>query len=97
MNCIYCEAELTLEDSWGNKEYIIYGTVSKSGDIYICPNHEGFETEKEALEYIDNMGESLESLEIDSWEDIVCDSSCHVVSGSFYTDRNNRLYEGYPC
>jgi hypothetical protein len=31
------------------------------------------------------------------WREIVCDSSCHHVSGSFYTDESGELHEGYPC
>lgn len=38
-----------------------------------------------------------EEKEAESWRDIVCDSANHNVSGSFYTDKYNNLYEGYPC
>lgn len=92
MECTYCGSELVWEDSYGNKEYIIYGTSPKSGDIYRCTNHEGFDDELEATHYA-----HLNGVEYDDWEEICCDSSCHNVSGSFYTDNQDNLYEGYPC
>lgn len=93
MECPYCGCELEWEDSYGNNNYIIYGDENgKSGDIYRCPNHEGFETKEEAIEYA-----AENNIEYDTWVDIVCDSSCHNVSGSFYTDKQGNLYEGYPC
>jgi hypothetical protein len=93
MECIYCGAELEWEDSYGNHEYICHGDISgKSGDIYRCPNHEGFETQEDAIEYA-LKGE----IAYDDWKEITCDSSMHRVSGSFYTDRQENLHEGYPC
>ena len=80
MECTYCGAELNHEDSYGNHEYICHGdTIGKSGDIYRCPNHEGFETKEDAIEY------ALKSdICYENWEDIVCDSAMHNASGSFY-------------
>lgn len=93
MECQYCGAELEWEDSYGNSDYIIYGDANgKGGDIYRCPNHEGFEDKEDAIQYAKEN-----SLEFDNWEEICCDSSCHHVSGSFYTDKQGDLYEGYPC
>lgn len=93
MECTYCGAELEQEDSYGNHEYICHGDESgKSGDIFRCPNHEGFEDEQSAIEYAKTNG-----IEYNNWKEICCGSSCHRVSGSFYTDRQGDLFEGYPC
>lgn len=91
MECTYCEAELNQEDTWwlgipGKGEY--------QGEILRCPNHEGFESEEEAREYDDGTSEDGY---IEDWEEIVCDSATHHVSGSFYTDKQGGLHEGYPC
>lgn len=32
-----------------------------------------------------------------TWEDVVCESAIHSVSGSFYTYGDGELHEGYPC
>ena len=93
MKCPHCGAELEWEDSYGNRDYIIYGNQNgKAGDIYKCPNHEGFDIKEEAIKYAESI-----NLEYEKWEEIVCDSACHSVSGSFYTDKQDNLYEGYPC
>ena len=93
MECPHCNAELEWEDSYGNKDYIIYGNQNgKMGDIYRCPNHEGFNSKEEAIEYAEMVG-----LEYEDWEEIVCQSSCNSISGSFYIDKQGNLYEGYPC
>jgi hypothetical protein len=93
MECTYCEVELEQKDSYGNHEYICHGDINgKSGDIFRCPNHEGFENKELAIEYAE-----ANNIEYNDWEEIVCDSACHSVSGSFYTDRQGNLYEGYPC
>lgn len=102
MECPYCGAELEWEDSYGNSDYIIHGDESgKAGDIYRCPNHEGFKDAEAVLEYIDGNDDDLEEYCKDcclkGWEEVTCDSSMHGVSGSFYTDRQDNLYEGYPC
>ena len=89
MECPYCNAELEWEDSYGTAEYIIYGNEKyKNGDIYKCPNHEGFETKEEALSYDDTCEEDI-------WEYIACESG--VFNGYFYTDKQGDLHEGYPC
>ena len=102
MECTYCGAELEYEDSYGNRDYIAYGNRNgKSGDIYRCPNHEGFSTKELALTYLqideDELEQYLKDNGLEDWEEIVCDSSTHNVSGSFYTDKQGNLYEGYPC
>lgn len=102
MECPYCGAEFEWEDSYGTKDYIIYGDErGKTGDIYRCPNHEGFKNLEEVLEYIDGNEDSLEEYcndhGISTWDEVTCDSGCHHVSGCFYTDRQGNLHEGYPC
>lgn len=93
MECTYCGAELVHEDSYGNRNYICHGDMNgKAGDIYKCPNHEGFESEEEAIAYAEKN-----DIEYEDWTEICCDSSMHHVSGSFYTDRQDNLCEGYPC
>lgn len=93
MECPYCGAELEWEDSYGNRDYICYGKEDgKLGDIYRCPNNEGFDTKEDAIEYM-----LKKDISYDDWKEIVCDSALHNVSGSFYTDKQNNLYEGYPC
>lgn len=93
MECPHCGAELELEDSYGNREYICYGNEKgKSGDIYRCPNHEGFANKEEAIAYAEKN-----NIEYEEWEEIRCDSSMHNVSGSFYTNKQGDLHEGYPC
>lgn len=102
MECPYCGAELNCEDSYGTKEFIIYGNENyKNGDIYRCLNHNGFETEEDVMNYLEmdkqELDDFLKDADFESWEDVACESSCHSVSGSFYTDRQDNLYEGYPC
>lgn len=93
MECTYCGAELEQEDTWwlgipGKGEY--------QGEILRCPNHEGFKTEAEAIEYIsDDVTTDIKEME--DWHEICCDSSIHFVSGGFYTDKQGNLHEGYPC
>ena len=102
MECPYCGAELEWEDSYGNAEYIIYSNIKgKFGDIYKCPNHQGFKTPEDVLEFIDGNDDDLEEYcryhGIFGWDEVICDSSMHNVSGSFYTDKQGNLHEGYPC
>jgi len=89
MECTYCEAELEKEDEYGF--FCAHQSGEKMGDILRCPNHEGFETETEAREY------DTEFPKDQDWKEICCDSACHHVSGSFYTDEFGKLLEGYPC
>lgn len=109
MECPYCGTEL----EW--KEYIIYGNENyKSGDIYRCPNHEGFQDIEDATNYIlkyynkeseilnqEGLNKVIEDyfneFGISDLIEVCCDSSTLSVSGSFYTDRQENLHEGYPC
>lgn len=102
MECTYCGSELEYEDSYGNRDYICHGDSNgKRGDIYRCPNHEGFQTKDEVLTYLKIDDSELETYlkeqGFEEWQEVPCDSSTHNVSGSFYTDCNGNLYEGYPC
>lgn len=95
MNCPYCNSELIDQGPYG------YLASHQSGEIlgytYKCPNHEGFTEEEEAMTYLSETEETLESLGLTNWEEISCWSSTHHVSGSFYTDKRNSLHNGYPC
>jgi len=81
--CPHCNAELRHEDT-----YFRNFMRERLGDIYRCPNHEGFPSEEEAREF---------DPETTDWTEIVCHSAVHHVSGSFYTDKQDNLHEGYPC
>ena len=101
IECPYCGAELIYEDTYGignqsAQEKYGYGW-NKLGTIYRCPNHEGFENEEGAIEYMNKNDATFESWSVGCWEEIVCESSCHRVSGSFYDDDRGNLHEGYPC
>jgi len=85
VECTSCGHELVHYDSYGL--FASHQSGEKFGDIYRCPNEEGFETEAEAREY--------EPEHEGDWDEIVCLSSTH--NGSFYTDKGGTLYEGYPC
>lgn len=91
MECTYCGHGLEVVDYYGR--ICAHQDGKKLGDILKCPNHEGFDSEEDARrfdpEYNPGAG--------DDWQEIVCDSSCHHVSGSFYTDEGGNLHEGYPC
>ena len=90
MECPYCGAELDYEDSYGNRDYIIHGdTNGKVGNIYRCPNFEGFEHTLDAIEYAGYNGI------VDYPANIVCESV--EFNGFFHTDQCDNLYEGYPC
>jgi hypothetical protein len=95
MECTYCGAELTHEDTYGFLASHQSGEVL--GQIFRCPNHAGFDTQEEADEYLKSMDETLENLDCESWDELTCESSTHHVSGSFYTDKQDNLIEGYPC
>lgn len=95
MFCPYCNSILFDYGPYG------YLAAHQSGEIlghtFKCPNHEGFQTKEEADDYLTLIDETIESLGLNSWEEVTCDSSMHHVSGSFYTDKNNNLNNGYPC
>ena len=77
--------------SWG---YLAQHQSSEVlGYIFKCPNQEGFETEKEALDYLIDTDQT--DVDFDNWESLQCDSNNH--NGFFYTDKQDNLHEGYPC
>lgn len=96
MECTCCGAELVWSDYWMR-------CGVKEGDIYTCPNCEGFESKEDAKRFVmDTLGyksleEYLAKEGLEYWEDISCHSSMHSVCGSYYTDSSGELYEGYPC
>lgn len=95
MECPLCNAELENRGAWG------YLALHQSGEVlghtFRCPNAEGFENEEFANDYLTKESETLESLGLSSWEELTCPSSMHHVSGSFYTDKQGNINEGYPC
>lgn len=107
MECPYCGSELKYDGEYytGIPGRYVNGSAPSPigyysepssnykvlGEIYKCPNSEGFQDEDEAIEYAKNNG-----IEFTDPSEIVCDSNSHRVSGSFYTE-NNELKEGYPC
>jgi hypothetical protein len=111
MECPYCGAELICTDHYGTgRQEHYYGTAAnglyypstyqKQGDIYKCPNSEGYEDveilkEGLGLNNDDELEKYMVSENIKDWEDICCESGC--FNGNFYTDSNEELYEGYPC
>jgi hypothetical protein len=96
MECTYCGFELNIVDYYGR--ILAHQDGKKLGDILKCPNHEGFDSKEDALIYMNecNSLNNIHDADFD-WREIVCDSSCHHVSGSFYTDEQGNLHEGYPC
>ena len=95
MECPYCNTELNHEDTWGYLAQHQSGEVL--GQIYRCPKHEGFESEEEVKTFLTETDQTLEDLGVATWEEVTCDSAMHSVSGSFYTDKQDNLHNGYPC
>ncbi|CAM0064338.1 hypothetical protein VPHK406_0232 [Vibrio phage K406] len=95
--CPYCNAELVYEDTWGVGAHWIRDN-NPEGEIYRCPNHEGFEEEEEAVTYLkqEDQYDAFFTSHF-SWDEVMCESNIHNVSGMFYTDRSGDLKEGYPC
>lgn len=95
MECPICGSEMLDEGAWG------YLASHQSGEIlgytYRCPNHEGFEDEESANDFLVRTERTIEDLGVTEWEEITCDSSMHNVSGCFHTDKYGNLREGYPC
>jgi len=95
MECPCCGAELEYHDYYYRG---IYGTETyeKLGDIYKCPNFEGFENEEDAKEYVEfNNLEIGEGKNFETIEEVCCQSA--EWDGNFYTNMQDELYEGYPC
>lgn len=95
MQCPICGSELRYNGPWG------YLASHQSGEVlghtYTCQNADGFESEEEVNYFLEQSNQTLEDLGVTEWEEATCDSSMHHVSGSFYTDQQNTLREGYPC
>lgn len=94
MECTYCNAELIYNCEWGLLAAHQSGEVF--GEIYQCPNSDGFDTLDESKEYCECLlqeGHKFGSKH--RAEEVVCESGIH--NGHFYTDRNGDLNEGYPC
>jgi hypothetical protein len=108
MRCPYCNSDLIYEEEYyrgkpgrnvnGSQPYPIgyYSEPSSNykvlGEIFRCPNANGFEDESEAIEYAKNN-----DIEYSEVSEIVCESNCHHVCGSFYTDEDGNLHNGFPC
>ena len=94
MECPYCGKELVYHDWYGRKipgeHYWILPTWQKEGDIFKCPNYDGFEDKEEAIKYAEEN-----NIQFEEWEEICCDSA--FFNGFFYEDRAGRVGEGYPC
>lgn len=106
MNCPYCQAELVYHDSYGKsvpgEHYWIPSHFQKIGEIFKCPNFEGFESKEEAISSLrlqacltEEQIKKIEDDDSDTWEYIICGSN--AFHGFFYTDQYDNLYEGYPC
>lgn len=95
MECPICGSDLQDEGPYG------YLASHQSGEVlghtYRCPNHEGFESEELANVFLKSTERTMEDIGVTSWDEITCDSSMHSVSGSFYTDKQDNLHDGYPC
>lgn len=97
MECPYCGAELKLVDYYGKRKFADHyyeyprSWIDKVGDIYNCPNSDGFDDLDEAQSYQETE-EDQTDLEL---EDVMCYSD--VFNGYFYTDECGNLQEGYPC
>ncbi len=95
MECEYCGADLEDEGAYGYLAQHQSGEVL--GRIYRCPNYDGFETKEEAYEYLSETEQTLESLGLSSWETLTCEIGVHSFYGTFHTDSNGNLHNGYPC
>ncbi|PGT89906.1 hypothetical protein [Bacillus thuringiensis] len=95
MECPCCGAELEYHEYYYRG---IAGTESfeKLGDIFKCPNFEGFEDQEEAKAYVEsNNIEIGEEKDFETLEEVTCESATH--GGFFYEDPSGDLQEGYPC
>jgi hypothetical protein len=108
MECPYCGAELKHVDTYfqgrpggyvnGHLPHPIgyYSEPTSNykvlGDIFECPNRDGFEYLEDAQAYKENP--NCQNQDTPD-EDVVCDSA--AFKGHFYTDTRGELHEGYPC
>lgn len=93
MICPFCEENLIYDGPWGRLAQHQSGEIF--GYTFYCSNSEGFESEDEANRYLNRIGTTLKELNLSNWEELTCISAAH--SGHFYTDKDDNLYEGYPC
>lgn len=95
MECPHCRVELNYH-SFYYKGNMAAGDYKKIGDIYGCPNSEGFEDVETAKEYAEknNIGFG-EGKEFATIEEVCCKSG--EWNGHFYTEETGELSEGYPC
>ena len=77
--CIYCGAELQYEDTWGVGAYWQQDN-NPEGEIYRCPNHDGFEEEQEVVDYLkqENQYDAFFTKHF-SWDEVMCESNIHNV------------------
>ncbi len=94
--CPYCNAELVYDCEWGVGAHWIREN-NPEGEIYRCPNHEGFDDCESAVNWYVEYYDNYPSSEFEDWTGISCESISHNVSGMFYTDRSGDLKDGYPC
>lgn len=98
MECPFCGAELICIDYYGYRQvaehYYIYpqSWIEKEGDIYKCPNSDGFENLEEAKKYLEENEKELGNINL---EEVCC--YCNCFNGYFYTNSKGTLFEGYPC
>lgn len=109
MECPYCQTELKHCDTYfrgkpgryvnGHLPHPLgyYSEPSSNfkvlGEIYKCPNYQGFDDAEDAKRYRDSDNCSNKT-EMDDQE-LTCDS--YMFNGNFYTDEQGNLHEGYPC
>lgn len=60
MKCPYCNEELDDCGAWGFLAQHQSGEVL--GHTFKCPNSDGFNTKEEAINYLNESGETLEEL-----------------------------------
>lgn len=93
MECPYCGAELIQTDTWGYLARHQSGEVL--GEIYECPNHDGFENKEEFETFLRETNQLIEDLGVEKWEDACCENA--QGTRHYYTDKCGDLHEGYPC
>jgi len=84
MECPYCDSELEQIDTWWLG---IPGKGKRMGGIYVCPVGSGQDEKPMAERVAERLRYGYDG----------CPSAVFSVAGSFYTDKNGELHEGYPC
>ncbi len=94
MECPHCKAELKYDTYTYKGNLAAYekgyegSGFKKTGEIWYCPNKEGFENLEDAENYKKEINSDLPV------EEIVCDSS--TFNGYYWTDLQGNIHEGYP-